>query len=197
MENERSRFFPLIPGARFPGDWYNGEIPENIVAGENTMVDSASCFKNYHSVLKTGLKVGSFVTFWRTSIAAEENGYIEMGDYCYLANASLVCSKKITIGSRVFIAGGVTIADSDFHPIDPYLRLQDVIALSPVGDRSKRPEIEAIEVIIEDDVWIGMNATILKGVTIGRGAIIEPGSMVIKNVPPGARVSGNPAKTEL
>lgn len=194
MDEEKKRFFSLIPGTCIPGDWFNGKIPANILAGEDTVIDSSNCFKNYHSGLSVGLKVGSHVTFWRTSIAAEENGYIEIGDYCYLANASLVCSKKITIGSRVFIAGGVTIADSDFHPVDPLLRMQDVIALSPVGNRLYRPEIEVSEVRIGDDVWIGMNATILKGVNIGDAAIIEPGSLVIRDVPYGTRVSGNPAK---
>ena len=48
--------------------------------------------------------------------------------------------------------------------------------------------------MIDDDVWIGPNATILKGVRIGAGAWIEPGSMVTRDVPPGARVMGNPAQ---
>jgi acetyltransferase-like isoleucine patch superfamily enzyme len=94
----------------------------------------------------------------------------------------------------VFIAGGVTIADSDFHPVDPLERLKDVIALSPVGDRLKRALVDKLPVIIEDDVWIGMNSTILKGVTIGQGAVVQPGSVVLKNVLPGQKVSGNPAK---
>lgn len=193
METE-GRFYPLKAGARIPGDWFNGMIPGNVLAGENTVLDSSHCFKNYHSDLPVGLRVGSNVTFWRTSLAAEESGTIEIGDYCYLANASLVCSGKITIGSRVFIAGGVTIADSDFHPLDPLTRLQDIIALSPAGNRANRPPVEIAEVIIEDDVWIGVNATILKGVRIGRGAIIEAGSLVTRDIPAGARVSGNPAK---
>jgi acetyltransferase-like isoleucine patch superfamily enzyme len=68
------------------------------------------------------------VTLWRTSLAVEEHGYLEIGDYCYLANASLVCSERITIGSRVLIAGGVTIADSDFRPLAPAARLADTVA---------------------------------------------------------------------
>jgi acetyltransferase-like isoleucine patch superfamily enzyme len=49
-------------------------------------------------------------------------------------------------------------------------------------------------VIIEDDVWIGPNATILKGVRLGAGAYIEAGALVVRDVPPGARVVGNPAQ---
>jgi len=141
-----------------------------------------------------GLRVGNHVTIWRASLAADEDAVIEIGDYCYIANASLVCSERISIGARVFVAGGVTVADSDFHPLTPAARLADTIALSPVGDRKRRPAVEARPVIIEDDVWIGYNATILKGVRIGAGAVIAPGAVVIRDVPAGAEVAGNPAR---
>ena len=49
-------------------------------------------------------------------------------------------------------------------------------------------------VVVEDDVWIGPNATILKGVRIGAGSIIEPGAMITRDIPPGSRVIGNPAQ---
>lgn len=191
---EHKRFHELIPGQKIPGDWFAGTIPSNIEVGENTVVDSSFCFKHYYSSLPVGLEVGSHVTFWRTSLAAEENGFIEIGNFCYIANASLVCSQKISIGNYVFIAGGVTIADSDFHPVAPAARLADTIALSPVGNRKKRPAIKVLPIIIEDDVWIGFNATILKGVHIGAGATIQPGAVVVEDVAPGAIVSGNPAK---
>ena len=189
-----SKFHLLKPGEAIPGDWYSGTIPHNISSGENTVIDSSVCFRNYFSELPVGFKVGHDVTLWRTSLAAEEKGYIEIGNYCYIANASLVCSERITIGNYVFIAGGVTIADSDFHPVDPAERLADTIALSPLGNRHHRPVIKTFPVIIEDDVWIGYNATILKGVHVGAGAIIQPGALVIENVGAGCVVSGNPAK---
>jgi acetyltransferase-like isoleucine patch superfamily enzyme len=194
ITDEKNNLYFLQPGIEIPGDWYKGKIPDNIEVGENTVIDSSFCFKHYFSGLSVGLKVGSNVTFWRTSLAAEENAFIEIGNYCYIANASLVCSERISIGNYVFIAGGVTIADSDFHPVAPAARLADTIALSPLGNRKKRPPIKTLPIVIEDDVWIGFNATILKGVHIGAGAIIQPGALVIENVEPGTVVAGNPAK---
>ena len=70
----------------------------------------------------------------------------------------------------------------------------DTIAISPLGNHNKRPLVKAKPVIIEDDVWIGYNATILKGVTIGAGAVISSGAVVIENVAAGVTVAGNPAK---
>jgi len=188
------RFHRVVPGARLTGDWYDGQIPFNIVVGEGCVVDSSFCFKHYYSRAQVGLRLGSHVTIWRASLAVEEDGVLEIGDYCYIANASLVCASRIRLGSFVMIAGGVTIADSDFHPLTPAKRLADTIALSPVGDRSRRPRVEARPVTIGDDVWIGYNATVLKGVTIGEGATIAPGSLVLQDVSPGANVAGNPAR---
>ena len=176
-----------------PHDWCDYKIPNNIETGENTVIDSSFSFKNYHSVRKVGLRAGNNVTFWRTVFAAEENGTIEVGDYSYIQNAFLVCAEKISIGKHVMIAGGVTIVDSDFHPLSPAGRVDDTIALSPVGNRQKKQPAKSKPVTIEDDVWIGFNATILKGVTIGKGAIIQPGAVVISDVEEGAVMEGNPA----
>ena len=185
---------PLIPGAKLDGDWFDSRIPENIEAGEGSVIDSTFCFKHYFATGALGLRVGRDVTIWRTSLAVEKNGLIEIGDHCYVGNASLVSASRITIGSYVMIAGGVTIADSDFHPLGPAARVADSIALSPIGDRKRRPAIETRPVVIEDDVWIGYNATILKGVRIGAGAVIAPGSVVIRDVASGTQVGGNPAR---
>lgn len=187
-------FYPLIPDTTLPGDWFPGRIPGNIEVGINSVIDSSFCFKHFYTTLPVGLRIGRHVTIWRASLAADENALLEIGDYCYIANASLVAAERISIGSHVFIAGGVTIADSDFHPLEPAARLADTVALSPVGARYRRPLMETRPVVIEDEVWIGWNATILKGVRIGAGAIIAPGSVVLRDVPPGVEVSGNPAR---
>lgn len=188
------RFHPLVPGARLEGDWYPGVVPRNIEVGANTVIDSSFCFKHFFPTEHIGLRVGSNVTLWRASLAAEEDATIEIGDFCYVANASLVCTERITLGSHVMVAGGVTVADSDFHPLSPAGRLADTVALSPRGNRRRRPDVEVRPVVIEDDVWIGYNATVLKGVRVGAGAIVAPGAVVIRDVAPGAYVAGNPAR---
>jgi acetyltransferase-like isoleucine patch superfamily enzyme len=187
-------FHPMVPGQAPPGDWFPGRVPANVEVGEGVVFDSSFCFKHYFAKGPVGLRVGRHVTFWRTSLAVEATGLLEIGDCCYFANASLVCSARITIGSNVLVAGGATVADSDFHPLGPAARLADTVALSPRGDRGKRPAPAARPVVIEDDVWVGYNATILKGVRVGAGAVIAPGALVNRDVPPGAYVAGNPAR---
>ena len=183
----------LQPGVAIEGDWCRFPVPLNMVVGDNTVIDSSASFKKFFSTLQPGLRLGSNITLQSPALATEENGYIEIGDYSFISGAAIIASKEIIIGSHVFIAGGVTIVDSDFHPVDPAARLLDTIAISTVGNKNMRPSFESAPVIIEDNVWIGFNATILKGVTIGEGSIIQPGAVVLKSVPPGSVVSGNPA----
>ena len=185
----------LIPGQKIEGDWFQHAIPLNIVVGKNCKIDSTHCFKNYHSQRAIGLQTGDDVTFIDSSLAIEENGLLKIGNRCYIGNASIVVSQQIEMGDEVFVAGGVTIVDSNFHPIDPVKRMEDVIALSPSGDRTNRPIVEPNPVLIGDRVWIGLNATIMSGVRVGNDVIIEPGAVVLTDVPSGAKVAGNPAKT--
>lgn len=196
MEQSKQLFQVLKPGTDIIGDWCNFPTPQNIEVGENTVMDTSACFRKYYSKLSVGLKVGSNVTLQGPGLSPDINGYIEIGDYSFISFASLAATEKIIIGKYVYISGGVTIVDSDFHPIDPALRMTDTIAISTIGDKSRRPTFDSAPVIIEDDVWIGFNATILKGVTIGKGSIIQPGAVVSKSVPPRSIVSGNPAEVK-
>jgi acetyltransferase-like isoleucine patch superfamily enzyme len=121
-------------------------------------------------------------------------GMVTIGDHCYFTNATLLCDLELRIGSYVIMGWNASLADTDFHPLEPAQRVVDAIACSPLGQGRARPPIECRPVIIEDEVWIGPNATILKGVRIGRGAFIEPGALISRDVPAGARMLGNPAR---
>jgi acetyltransferase-like isoleucine patch superfamily enzyme len=189
-------FHALKPGVAIKDEWSSFSVPKNIEVGENVLFDSSHVFKKFFSELPIGLKVGNHVTLYMSSLATEPTGYIEIGDYSYLSNATIACYSKVIIGKYVYIAGGATIVDTDFHPLDAAQRLIDTVAISTIGNKKNRPHFDSLPVIIEDDVWIGYNATILKGVTIGKGSIIQPGTVVSKNIPAGSIVIGNPAEIE-
>lgn len=196
MSGETNLLHILKLGMVIEGESTSFRIPNNIIVGEEVKFDSTHLFKKFFSELDIGLKIGSNVTMTMSSLATEPGGYIEIGDYSYLSNASIVAYKKIIIGKYVLISGGVTIVDSDFHPLDAAKRMLDTVAVSPIGNKFKRPHFDTLPVFIEDGVWIGFNATILKGVTIGHDSVIQPGAVVTKNVPPNSIVSGNPATFE-
>jgi acetyltransferase-like isoleucine patch superfamily enzyme len=87
---------------------------------------------------------------------------------------------SISIGKRVLIGTGVEIYDSDFHGIT-------------VNNRNQSNPEWARPVVIEDDVFIGSNCKILKGVKINKGSVIANSSVVVKDIPAGAIAAGNPA----
>ena len=176
------------------GRWTDGELPPNARVGVGTLITADYAFKRFRSRREEALVIGAHCTMDGAHFAVGEQGRVEIGDYCYFTNAVLLCELELIIGSYVVIGWNATIADTDFHPIAPAERIADAIACSPLGQGRKRPEIPCMPVIIEDDVWVGPNVTILKGVRIGTGAFIEAGALVVRDVPARARVCGNPAQ---
>lgn len=177
-----------------PGSWAQGALPSNVQLGTNTLITGELAFKRFHATDSEALIIGSHCTMDGVHFDLGAGGRMRVGDYCYFTNAVLLCELEIVVGNYVLIGWNTTIADTDFHPIAPAERIADAIACSPLGKQRPRPVVARKPVIIEDDVWVGPNCTILKGVRIGVGAIIEPGSLVTRDVPAGARVMGNPAQ---
>src|SRR4029078_4622335 len=112
------------------------------------------------------------------SFAIGVNGQCSVGDFTLLNGALIMAEQRIDIGSYCLISWNVGIADSDFHPLEPAQRLIDAEALAPFFEnRPPRPKLRTMPVIIAANVWIGMNATILKGVTMGDNSVVAAGSV--------------------
>jgi acetyltransferase-like isoleucine patch superfamily enzyme len=176
------------------GFWNRGSLPANATIGVGSIITGEMPFKRFYSKREDGLVIGENSTMDGVHFAVGKEGRIKVGNFCYFTNAILLCELELQFGNYVMIGWNTTIADTDFHPLAPAERVADAIACSPLANGRKRPEVPRRPVIIEDDVWIGPNVTILKGVRIGQGAFIEAGSLVTRDVPPRARVLGNPAQ---
>jgi acetyltransferase-like isoleucine patch superfamily enzyme len=176
------------------GPWTHGPLPVNVRVGTNTVITADYAFKRFRAHQAEALVIGANCTMDGVHFAVGESGRITVGDFCYFTNAVLLCELELRIGNYVVIGWNATIADTDFHPLAPAERIADAIACSPLRQGCSRPAIAKKAVVIEEDVWIGPNATILKGVRIGAGAWIEAGALVTRDVPPHSRVLGNPAQ---
>lgn len=119
---------------------------------------------------------GNFSIYYGGDIICFKNSKLTLGSGFCNSNIKIRCTNSITIGNNVAISHDVTIMDSDAHSIK-----------NQENDMTK-------PVIIGDNVWIGTKAIILKGVTIGNGAIVAAGSIVTKDVPGNSMVAGSPAK---
>lgn len=121
-------------------------------------------------------------------------GSIEMGDNCFLGEYSRIWSgDRIKIGSNVLISHQVNISDTDTHELDANERREGFVNIIRKGQPKQKGSIKTKPIVIEDNVWISFNAVILKGVSIGTGAIVAAGAVVTKDVPAYCMVAGNPA----
>lgn len=141
----------------------------SIILGNKMRLISAKCGYN------SGNIAGG--VFLRTS----KSGKIVTGDEVYLNGTSIISEECITLGNRIMIGANTVIMDTNSHNV-------------PYQNRLKRwDKIRRKAVVIEDDVWIGANCFIMKGVRIGKGSIIGAGSVVNIEVKPFSIYAGNPA----
>jgi maltose O-acetyltransferase len=121
-------------------------------------------------------------------------GRIEIGDHCYVGEGTRIWSlSHVRLGNRVFLSHGVNVHDNDAHSLSAAERHRHFRELVQVGRASFVENVAAGDVEIGDDVWVGFNATILKGVRIGEGAIVGACSTVTRDVAPYTVVAGSPA----
>lgn len=176
-------------------DWWDKPIPGNVEFGEGFYCETAQVFRHIRATHKDAVVLGNHVSIYAgCSFSVGRAGKCSVGDFTLLNGALIMVEERIEIGSHCLISWNVGIADSDFHPLPPAQRLIDAEALAPFyKDRPPRPTLKTVPVIICDNVWIGMNATILKGVTIGENSVVAAGSVVTKSVESNTVVAGNPA----
>ncbi len=117
----------------------------------------------------------------RCSFFVQNGATLIIGDNCGFSGVSIYCTEKIIIGHNVICGVNVSIWDTDFHPINYIARR--------CNDET---QIKSSSIIIGNDVFIGANVIVLKGVKIGDRAIIGAGSVVTKNIPPDEIWGGNP-----
>jgi acetyltransferase-like isoleucine patch superfamily enzyme len=119
----------------------------------------------------------------RTILATwSSEAVIQIGDSVGLTGVTICAESSITVGNQTLIGANSTIVDTDFHPLSAQLREKDLKA----G--------KTVPVVIEDDVFIGMQVLVLKGSHIGRGSVIGAGSVVTGEIPSGVIAAGNPAR---
>ena len=149
----------------------------------------SGCFAERKGLIKIGKNCDIAGTLY-----SMQEGKISVGNYTEIRENSFIGSvNNIQIGDCVIISNNVKIYDNNHHPTNPKIR-EKMCREGFFGDAWRWNYAENAPVIINDNVWIGERSTILKGVTIGRGAIVACNSVVTKDVPEYSIVAGNPAK---
>lgn len=118
-------------------------------------------------------KIGAFVEIQKG---------VKIGSRCKISSHTFIC-EGVTIESGVFIGHGVTFIN-DRHPR----------ATNPGGGLQTEADWECQRTVVRQGASIGSGSTLLGGITIGENALVGAGSVVTRDVPPGATVAGNPAR---
>jgi acetyltransferase-like isoleucine patch superfamily enzyme len=176
-----------------PGDWYDGEIPDNVVLDEGCFVESTHSFSRLRSQLPRALRlhVGASA-YGGTLFDVGAEGSVEIGRHSMLNAVHVICDARIALGDHVLVSWNVVLMDSYREPLDPEQRgryRRDV-----AEGRAPSVRAPAHPIQIGDNVWIGFGSCILPGVTIGEGSIVGARSVVTEAVPPYTIVAGNPAR---
>ncbi len=172
----------------------NIELREQCIADKTAKfyytarIDNISRKRNY-------INIGKYTSIRGELILFAHGGNITIGDFCFIGeNSKIWSAKNINIGDRVLISHNVNIHDNNSHPLNAIERHEHFKKMLFEGHPSNGVSFNEKAINICDDVWIGFNSIILKGVTIGKGAIIAAGSVVINDVEPYTIVAGNPAR---
>ena len=173
--------------------WRIDEMPANVEIGADVVLTGSKAFARFFGEHSGALRVGDRSIMDGVRFGVGPSGKITIGSDCRFSDAVILAEEAVTIGDRVMLGWNTTVADADFHPVEPSARRLDAEAVSPLGDQRERPSTAPRPVTIGSDTWVGPNAVILKGVEIGEGCFIEPGSVVTDDIPARRRVLGNPA----
>ena len=131
-----------------------------------------------------------------------EKGEIKIGNNVHIGGANFICRNSITVADDVTMAWGIVIYDHNSHSVFWQERMNDNHQcyndhINYNGNNIANKDWSNVvdgPIKIESKAWIGFDVTILKGITIGEGAVVGAKSVVVKDVEPWTVVAGNPAK---
>ena len=185
----------MSDGRTLSWDWHPGVIPENVFIDETAYVETSFSFTEYRSQVAVGVQIGKgSSTYSGTMFDVGPQGRVRLGDYVLVHGARIICDAEIDIGDYTFLSWNVLLMDSYRVSFDPLMRRRLLENLSRRDEHHDEEEWVGRPIRIGRAAWIGFDACILPGVSIGDGAIVGARSVVLDNVEPYTIVGGNPAR---
>jgi acetyltransferase-like isoleucine patch superfamily enzyme len=156
---------------------------------------AASAKVNFRGICKrppSRLVIGEGTIFGGAIASDRAGSCVIIGSHTFVGNSSIVTAERVEIGDDVLISWGCTIVDHDSHALEWAGRQSDVRDFYRGEKNWTAVNVRPVKIC--NKVWMGFNVIVLKGVTIGEGAVVAAGSVVTRDVPAFALVAGNPAR---
>jgi acetyltransferase-like isoleucine patch superfamily enzyme len=169
-----------------PRDWYNGQIPDNVLIDETAYIESRE---------PVGVRIGRGASsYLGTMFDVGPTGRVILEPFALVSGARFICDSVITIGEHALISWNVVLMDSYRVSRDVVQRRRQLQEAALREGRYIEPIGPAQRIDIGRNVWISFDCCILPGVSIGEGSIVGARSVVTEDVPPYTVVAGNPAR---
>ena len=176
-------------------DWFPGTIPRNVAVDETAYIETTFSFCFFRSRLERGIEIGRGAsTYLGTMFDVGPRGRVKLGDYALVHGARIICDCEILIGECALISWNVVLMDTYRVPLNIRDRRRELELVPARQPRLASAEVPALPIHIRRNVWIGFDACVLPGVTIGEGSVVGARSVVAEDVPPYTVVAGNPAR---
>jgi acetyltransferase-like isoleucine patch superfamily enzyme len=186
----RSRLEHL--GVHSPSTYQERLLRDRALVGDHTRLFEGS---NLGAPRAEQISIGEYCHIMGEVLVLSANAHCSIGHHCSLGrNSRIWVQTSVSIGNYVLMAHQVDIHDNNSHSLDWRARREDALNVFEKNQALDVTRVDSAPVVIEDDVWIGAKSTILKGVHIGRGAVVAAGSVVTKDVDRFTLVAGNPAR---
>jgi carbonic anhydrase/acetyltransferase-like protein (isoleucine patch superfamily) len=185
----------MAPDRTLPWDWYPGTIPENVTLSPSAYVETSYSFVLCRSRRPDAVTIADGAsTYLGTMFDLGPAGRVALGHHALVHGARIVCDAEVTIEPYALVSWNVVLMDSYRVPRDPAAR-RALVRRVPESQPRRLPDGEGGRPIrIGQAAWIGFDACVLPGVTVGEGAVVGARSVVAADVEPFTIVAGNPAR---
>jgi acetyltransferase-like isoleucine patch superfamily enzyme len=166
----------------------------NLVIGKNSNLDNCRVF---HAGTEPGfvnIRVGDDCLLEGNIVLYTSKSRVTIGDRTFIGkDTTLYCYDEIEVGNDIMFSWGITVIDTNAHSLRSSERKNDVVDWKRGAAFKDWSKVLSKKITIADNAWIGFNSIVLKGTTVGKGAVVAAGSVVTKDVAPFTIVGGNPA----
>jgi acetyltransferase-like isoleucine patch superfamily enzyme len=185
----------MNPDRTLSWDWYPGRVPENVTVAPEAYLETTYSFQLFRSQAAEAVRIGRGSSIYLgVMFDVGIQGRVSIGDFTLINGARIICDAEVSIGDYCLISWNTVFMDTRRLPQNAAARRRELELVATREPRRFESEAPAQPIRIGRNVWIGFDACVLPGVTIGEGAVIGARSVVVEDVPPFSVAVGNPAR---